>query len=242
MRMLLCELDNKLATFIKLLFSIYGMNNLYRNIKFVGFDLDNTLYPLNEEIEGRIRLRFAEVILEKMPFLKSIERAMELLERKYHETGSRTKVLEQLGFTNPGEVASDCMARADFIDLLNYDPTNASLLEKIARKYKTFLITGGYRDLSLSKLKKIGIPFNLFYYMDFGDNSQGNTKLNGSIYRRFLSFSVHPPENHVYIGDSRKSDILPAKNLGMMAIVIGREIEEADTSVEKLIDIEELLL
>jgi len=72
------------------------MNPLYKNIRFVGFDLDNTLYPINEEIDRRIRLRFVEVILEKMLFLESIEEAMALSERKYRETGSRTKVLEQL--------------------------------------------------------------------------------------------------------------------------------------------------
>jgi len=134
------------------------------------------------------------------------------------------------------------MDRADFIDLLNYDSANVLLLENISRRYKTFLITGSPRHISISRLEKIGISPNLFDYMDFGDNSQGNIKLDGSIYRIFLSSSPYPPENHVYIGDSRKSDILPAKSLGMMTIAVGGEIEEADANVERLTDIEELLL
>ena len=58
------------------------MNNLFERVKSVGFDLDNTLYPINEEIENRIRVRFAEVALEKRPDLKSVEVAREFFENE----------------------------------------------------------------------------------------------------------------------------------------------------------------
>ena len=45
------------------------MNDLFRNIKSVGFDLDNTLYPVNEEIDTRFVREFSRVLIGKVPDL-----------------------------------------------------------------------------------------------------------------------------------------------------------------------------
>ena len=218
------------------------MNNLFNNVESVGFDLDNTLYPINEKIEDRIKTRFAEVSLEKVPGLKSVEASREFFERKYKEIGSRTQVLKELGFSNPETLAEECMATAEFLDLLKYDAKVISLLEKIKNRYKTFLITGLPRYLSTPKLEKLGISLSLFDHVVFGDNPEGNKKIDGSIYRHFLSESRYRANQHVYIGDNLRGDIIPPKFLGMKTIAVGREIKEADFSVNKIHDIERLLL
>jgi FMN phosphatase YigB (HAD superfamily) len=178
------------------------MNNLFERVKSVGFDLDNTLYPINEEIENRIRVRFAEVALEKRPDLKSVEVAREFFEKRYNEIGSRTQVLKELGFPNPEAVSKECLVKAEFLDLLKYDRKVVSLLTNIKRKYGTFLITAVPKNLSIPKLEKIGLSLSLFDYSSFGDNPEGNNKLNGSVYMHFLSQSEYSSDQHVYIGDS----------------------------------------
>lgn len=218
------------------------MDNLFERIKYVGFDLDNTLYPLNEKIEDRIKKRFAEVTLEKIPGLKNVETARKFFEKRYEETGSRTQVLKKLGFLNPETLAEECMTTTEFLDLLKYDAEVVSLLENIKTRYNTFLITGSPKKLSISKLEKLGFSLSLFDYVFFGDNSEGNKKIDGSIYKSLLNKSKYPANQHVYIGDNVKGDIIPAKALGIKTIAIGKEIKEADFSVDKIQSIEKLLL
>ena len=88
----------------------------------------------------------------------------------------------------------------------------------------------------------MGISLSLFDYTIFGDNPEGNIKIDGSIYKHFLDQSRYLPEQHVYIGDRFRADILPTKSLGMKTIAVGREINGADFSVNRIHDIERLLL
>ena len=69
-----------------------------------------------------------------------------------------------------------------------------------------------------------------------------NKKIHGSIFSYFLRISEYPAHEHVYVGDNLKGDILPPKSLGMRTIAVGKEIKEADFSVEKIYDIRKLLL
>ena len=218
------------------------MDEFFRNIKSVGFDLDNTLYPSNEEISNRIIGNFAKVVLENDPSLEDIEAAIEFFEERYTEIGSRMQILRELGFSNPRSVAEKCMETAKFLDLLKYDEEIVSILERIKSKYNTFLITGSNRDLSIPRLEKLRIPLSLFNYVVFGDNPERNKKIDGSIYRYFLEQSNYHASQHVYIGDNLRGDIIPPKSLGMKTIAIGKEMKDADFSVDKIYDIEKLLL
>ena len=133
------------------------MISLFVNIKSVGFDLDNTLYKNNPEIDDRIVIEIAKKILEYKPELGSIENARELCDRLYIETGSRTQSLRNLGFKNAGEVVYECMERADFVDLIKLDKEVVNLINEIRNKYSTFLITSTVSDMAIKRLRKIGL-------------------------------------------------------------------------------------
>lgn len=207
-----------------------------KDIKAVGFDLDNTLYPNSKEIDNRIRNEIAKRILEKKPELKSIEKTKEIYEKKYLGIGSWTKVLGGIGIKNPEKVMYRCMSRADITDLLEEDEKLIKILERINDKYYTFLITSSPEDLGLSKLRKIGIHLSLFDYSVFGIS-----KVNTNVFYDFLKQSKYSSKEHVYIGDL-KSDILPAKSLGMKTIAVGMRIKEADIYIKNIHDIERLFL
>ncbi len=218
------------------------MLSLFSEIKSVGFDLDNTLYPLNSEIDERISLEIAKEILMHKPELGSIENARKLCDRLHIETGSRTQSLKNLGFQNPGEIVYRCMERADFVDLLKPDKEVVQLITELHNKYYTFLITSTVSDMAIQRLRKIGLDEKLFDYALFGESALPNKKIDGSIFSYFLERSKYFPHEHVYIGDNLKGDILPPKSLGIKTIAVGKEIPEADYSVEKIYDIRELLL
>lgn len=218
------------------------MIHLFNDIKSVGFDLDNTLYQNNPEIDDRIVMEIAKEILTYNPELGSVRNARELCDNLYAETGSRTQSLKNLGFQNPGDVAYKCMERADFVDLIKQDSEVVRLINEIREKYYTFLITSTVSNLAIPRLRKIGLDEKLFDYTLFGESAMPNKKIDGSIFSYFLRISKYSPGEHVYIGDNLKADILPSRSLGMRTIAVGKEIKEADFSVEKIYDIRNLLL
>lgn len=217
------------------------MMQIFKDIKLVGFDLDNTLYENNSEIDYRIATEIAETILKHKPELENIDNARMLCDKLYEKTGSRTQSLKELGIKNAGQIAYECMERADFLDLIQYDEKLVQLMTEIHNKYSTFLITSSFSNLAAARLRKIGLDEKLFDYILFGESAMPNKKIDGSIFSYFLKKSNYLPQEHVYIGDNLKGDILPAKSVGIRTIAIGN-IPEADYSVRKIYDIRNLLL
>jgi FMN phosphatase YigB (HAD superfamily) len=218
------------------------MDKAFSEIYSVGFDLDQTLYSPNQDINDRIRNLISEKVLEKIPNLISISGAREFYEKKYKEMGSGTKVLSSIGYGNAGDVMYGCLGNAEIDDLLEYDPKLRVLLKKIQENYDTFLITGTAKDQAIPRLEKIGADLEFFNTVIFGDSNLNVKKLDGSVYNFFLDKSKYLSKNHVYIGDSRLGDILPTKKLGMMAIAVHNYVREADFSLNKISGIKDLLL
>ncbi len=218
------------------------MQEFFSRIKSVGFDLDNTLYESNPEIESRIEEKIASEAIKLIPEFKDVESMKKSLKELYKETGSRTEVFRKLGFQKPGEFVTECMARADILDLINSNAETASLIVNLSKKYHLFLITAAIENLALPRIEKMGIDYSLFKKRIFGDTALQYKKTDASIFKYFLSGSPYSAEEHVFIGDNLKGDILPAKSLGMKTIAVGSEFPEADFSVKNLSLIEKLLL
>jgi FMN phosphatase YigB (HAD superfamily) len=216
------------------------MHEFFKDIKSVGFDLDQTLYPSDPRIDRRIQIEIAKKILAKKPGFSSLEKALEFSERRYSETGSRTQVFEEVGYENTGEILYECLVLADILDLITRDERLVLLFDRIREKYQTFLITNNPFDLAVQKLNKLGIDYNHLTHFIFASLERGK-KTNGRLFDYFLSHTEFSPQEHVYVGDSLKADILPAKIRGMKTIGIGA-IQEADFSVRDIYGIESLVL
>lgn len=210
-------------------------------IKILGFDLDGTLYPLTPEINGRVRTRIAAKLLEKKPDLSNEEDARAYFEQRYAELQSGSKVLGEAGYEDPSRIMDECLATADVLDLLNRDQRLTEVIGNLARKYDLFLLTSSPTDLAGKKLMALGVPKEIFRWRGYSDTFKIGEKNNGAAFNYMLSRTGIPAANHAYVGDRLKSDILPAKNLGMQTIAVGSEIPEADTSIPKIYDLERLL-
>src|SRR3990170_2312167 len=103
------------------------MHPFFSSIKAVGFDLDNTLYPKDPNIDSRVKREVSKKILEKKPELICIEEAEEYCEKRYKKLKSRVKVLEEVGFINPKKVMYKCMLNADIPSLLKPNPELVSI-------------------------------------------------------------------------------------------------------------------
>ena len=88
----------------------------------------------------------------------------------------------------------------------------------------------------------LDISSSWFHDKIYGDTNGGMGKQDGSAFKYALERSKIPAKSNVYIGNSLKSDILPAKSLGMQTIAAWSIIPEADSSVLHIHDLEALLL
>jgi len=216
------------------------MISLFNKVKSIGFDLDNTLYPNNPEIDNRIRNKIAEYIFLQKPELGNIENARGFYNERYSEVASGVKILEEIGLKDAKRIMFNCLNR-DVLDLISEDYKLVSIIKKINQNYNIFLITAGPKNSSIGKLKKIGINISIFSKCLFGEDLS-SSKSDGHPFADFLKDSKFLPNEHIYVGDSRLSDIIPAKKAGMKTIAVGNIILEADISIDKIYDIERLLL
>lgn len=215
-----------------------------KKVKVIGFDLDENLYPSNPAINNVIRTEIARGMLSQTSQFQNLKQAREYFDARYLELGSTRKVLAEIGISlEQSEIISDRAAtQADIVSLLVPDPKTAEIVRRINEQYPTALITSSTEEMALKKLAAIGISTGHFSYKVYGDTPGAGSKTDGSAFRYLLRATGLPPENHVYIGNSKKADILPAKKVGMQTIAVWSEITEADLSIPNIHALEEVLL
>ena len=213
-----------------------------REARFVGFDLDGTLYKSTPEINDRVRVRIAERILEKMPELGDVKKAREEFERRYAELESGAKVLNSVGYNNSREVMNECVATADVVDLIPEDPALVGILNQIKNAYeRVYLITSSPKESGEIKLRKIGINPCYFDEAIFGEDDF--SKSDGSAFKEmFRRMKDYEPFNYIYVGDRAEADIIPARKLGIRAISVWSAVGEAYFSLNHIHNIKGALL
>lgn len=213
------------------------MNYLLKDVRAVDFDLDGTFYPTTGEIDNRIRNKISEKILELKPEFKGIGSARAYFEERYSELQGGRKVLKEAGYKNASKVMEDCLAKADVLDLIQPNKELNGILVVMNKKYELNLLTSSPEELSLSKLEMLGIDPGLFSQKLFSAS-----KSDGTDFHTIVHWSVYPAFEHAYVGDRLKSDIFPAKKLGMKTVAVWSEIPEADVSIKSINEIGGLFL
>lgn len=211
------------------------------NLESIGFDLDGTLYPGTPEIDNRVRTQIAFRLLDKKPGLGNLDFAREFFEERYQKLGSGTKVLSEAGYEDAGRVMDDCLVKADVLDLIKPNPKLAEIVCGIGKKLTIFLLTSSPELLADQKLARIGLKTRLFDYRFYGDNEGVGSKSNGDAFEKVLMETDSPAGNILYIGDRAKTDILPAKALGIKTCSVWREIPQADYHINNINEIEDLV-
>ena len=212
------------------------------NIKIIGFDLDQTLYPKSPEIDNAIQKYIYVKISE---FKKSSLKEAEKLFIKYYSVlQSGTRSLIEIGFNEniAGNIVQEALENADLTDFLKPNNKLIDLLNKLKAKYTLDIITGSNKENALKKLKSMNISSNLFNNIITNENS----KSNGDAYRLWLSkYPEYNPKNFVYVGDRQKTDIDVPQSLEIKGILV--YVKELDDTlgfiqVKDVLDIEKYLL
>lgn len=208
----------------------------------VGFDLDGTLFRSTPEMNDLVRNEMSRYILMKKPQLETIVNARKHFEERYKELQSGSKILKEVGYDNAHKITDQCIATADICHLIDPDSSLVDLLNNIRKRFFTYLITASPKEMALKKLGRLGIVPYVFNERVYNDTPGGSSKQDGSAFRYLLAQTNIPAENHVYIGDRARADILPPKSLGMQTIGVWSEIPEADLSIENIYCLRDVLL
>lgn len=208
----------------------------------IGFDLDGTLYESKTEMDDRIRDQIALKMLDKLPNLRTQKAARLYFEDRYKELGSGGKVLKEIGYENPAPIIDECLAKADILDFLKSDPTLSRIMRKLSESKLVYLITSSPEELALQKLERLGISPTIFSHKLYSDSDHNLSKTDESAFRYMIKETNIPAINHVYIGDRKGPDILPANTLGMQTIAVWSNIPEATLSIMHIHQLENILL
>ncbi len=220
-------------------------------IKVIGFDLDNTLYPTNSEMQSRIRRKIYEKLSSKLNI--SIESAEEQFEENYNgnfqwsHSGSRTinELAKRHQKTLDGSgIVQQSLEETDVLDFIQPNPKLQDILNDLfARNFYLDLITSSSYDLTFQKLRKIGINSPLFGFIFTG--KEFGSKTDGTIFNywltKYFQKDIHP-DQFLYIGDSKKQDIDSTKRLGIKTCIVGKQYENADLYIPTINDLESLFL
>jgi len=217
------------------------------DIKVIGFDLDNTLYNSNEEMQKKIRGKIYEKlsVIFKIP-LKESEN---LFEKNYNgdfpwkNSGRRT--IEELArrfntSVDGREIVQESIEEAEIIDLIEENKMLEEMLKRLKQKYRLDIITSGDYEFALKKLDKIGVEKKLFDLILAQGKFGGKT--TGDVYKYWINELKINPNQILYVGDNLRADIEIPKLLGIKTCFIGKENSMADICINDILELEKLFI
>jgi putative hydrolase of the HAD superfamily len=198
-----------------------------RPLTTIGFDADDTLWQ-NEQFYRLTERQFAELLADHAESESISQKLLEAEKRNLHHYGFGIKgftlsMIETAIEITKGEVPATVIAQILDIgrDLLSHPvetlPDVRGTLEALAGNYLLVLITKGDLFDQERKLAQSGLG-------DLFDAVEIVSDKNASTYRRIFSKVGDGPERAMMVGNSLKSDIVPALAAGSYGVFIPHEL------------------
>ena len=196
--------------------------------KYIFFDLDHTLWDFDKNSLETLQELYVEVISKKVRncsfenFFRLYKEKNEAGWKQYREGKVTMEILRVSRFhdtlMNFG-VDDHYLANALAIEYLKRSPEKRNLLpfatevlEYLYQKYPLFIITNGFQQVQLTKLKNSGIER---YFKEIITSEKANSlKPSADIFKYALNKAGAVPEESIFIGDSLEVDVIGAKNAG----------------------------
>jgi len=206
-------------------------------LRHIFFDLDHTLWDFHANSARAFKQLFKEfhVPLDYERFME-IYRPVNLRVWDDYAAGFYTKeqvkiirlktALDRLGFDLPPDVILQMAER--YLELLalgtDLMPGARELLETLSRQYPLHLITNGFSEVQHTKIRRAKLD-KYFQTLTLSEET-GELKPHPKVFRHALRKAGAFPHESVMIGDSIRSDILGAVNVGMRAVLYDPEGNE----------------
>jgi FMN phosphatase YigB (HAD superfamily) len=210
-----------------------------QDIRVVGFDLDQTLYPKSPVIDELIQAYLYKKISEHRDV--SLEEAERLFKDRYQSgagmSGSQT--LKDLGVPNASELVQEALEHADLTSVLAPDLETNQFLADLRNTYEGLdLITGSNLEQTMKKLAVLDMRTDMFSHVITADDS---AKSNGDSYRAWLALYPHlKPSQFLYVGDRARSDHDVPSALGIRTCLVYVTSPNPGVTALQLTDLKEL--
>ncbi|VVV01499.1 Pyrimidine 5'-nucleotidase YjjG [Mesonia oceanica] len=223
-----------------------------KGIKHIFFDLDHTLW----DFERNSSLAFQE-IFEKHQVPVKIEDFLELyipINNTYWADYRNDRInKEELRYGRLSDTfkAMNIRVERKQIDLLSEDyiahlPKNNYLFEDVhstlnylQQKYSLHVITNGFSEVQVLKLKNSKIED---YFMTVTTSEEaGVKKPHPDIFGYALEKAKALPTESLMIGDNLEADIMGAENFGIKAVLFGETVQTSNYSGKKINKLKQLL-
>jgi len=216
-----------------------------RNKQLIILDLDGTLYDFKEgsfKMSGlnKIILRNAEkYIMNKLH--KTKKEATLILRKILKKYGENISIGLEKEFSINRFDYFNSVWNINAKKFIKFDSSVRKILLKISGHYDYLLISDAPMIWIKSVLKELNVADVFSKKIISGEGDQ--RKIFGNIFHMILGDYKINPENCVAIGDQEKTDIIPAKKLGMRTIFISKKKSSryADYNIRKFKEITKVL-
>ena len=188
------------------------------------FDLDNTLYPPEENIFSQIDQKMTSFIADNLKI--SIEEAFNIQKQNFIDHGTTLA-----GFMNSGNDKIDPDKFLEFVHDINLNSLKEdSDLRKILLLLpgKKYIFTNGTKKHAENVLKKLNLE-NIFQSIFGIKEANYLPKPNLETYNLFLKTYKIDPKTSIMFEDMGRN-LIPAKELGMKTVLLKRKLPNKNNS------------
>lgn len=211
---------------------------MHSRIDAIGFDLDNTLYEPNPGVDELIREYVCRKAGERLK--RDYESLRKEFDKIYAEIQSGRKTLEILGVSGARELVQDALENSNLASLLKKDERLNAMLKKLSFSRDLFLITGSSERLALEKLEAMGLNPLVFRHSLYAESP--HERRDGSAFRHVAKILNTALDRMMFVGDREKTDVIPAKRLGIKTAMVNNRSALADVNLEDIYELENLTL
>ena len=188
------------------------------------FDLDNTLYPPEENIFSQIDQKMTSFIADNLKI--SIEEAFNIQKQNFIDHGTTLA-----GFMNSGNNKIDPDKFLEFVHDINLNSLQEdSNLREILLMLpgKKYIFTNGTKKHAENVLKKLNLE-NIFQSIFGIKEANYLPKPNLETYNLFLKTYNIDPKTSIMFEDMGRN-LIPAKELGMKTVLLERKLTNKNNS------------
>ncbi|MDJ0270190.1 MAG: HAD family hydrolase [Aigarchaeota archaeon] len=208
------------------------------NPKAIVFDIDGTLYR-SQDYERQLYQAIVKVLSEMLNITK--ENAAIMLQDAKRKYRTVSISIEALGLDRH-EFYQRLANSVEPEKTIAPDESTPQLLRKLKNMgYKIVLHTNSGRQLAMKILKTLRIDNNLYDLLVTSDEYEPKPSAEG--YLGIVRQLGIQPSEIIYVGDRIEVELLPAKKLGMITVLLGSKprSHEIDYTINSLNEILEVL-
>ena len=206
----------------------------------VLFDLDGTLY-FSPDYNARVEAEITTIVAQTMKTGVSLAKRRLSEERK--RQGTLTGALRVLG-VNRSLFFETLAEKIEPPTYLTQDPSVIATISSLKKRgFKLGLVTNNGRRMVEKILSAIGLDASLFDVIVTSDDSEPKPSSQPFLFA--LEKLKCTPDEAVYVGDRVQAELLPARKLGIITVLLAREgnthKDQIDVAITRLAELLSLI-